>query len=163
MIEGKPSYERVITVSGSGIKEPKNVLVKIGTPVGDILDFCGGVKDNFKEIICGGPMTGKSVFNLDSPVTKTTSGILVFTEEEVTERIESPCIRCSRCVDHCPAHINPTDINHAILKGDVDLCMTLHADQCMECGICSFVCPAKRHLTASIKLAKREIRANQKR
>ena len=162
MIEGKPSYERVITVSGSGIKEPKNILVKIGTPVGDILDFCGGVKENFKEIICGGPMTGKSVFSLDAPVTKTTSGILVFTEEEVTERIESPCIRCSRCVDHCPANINPTDINHAILKGDVDLCSALHADQCMECGICSFVCPAKRHLSASVKLAKREIRANQK-
>ncbi|MEQ3347447.1 electron transport complex subunit RsxC [Peptoniphilus senegalensis] len=162
MIEGKPSYERVITVSGSGIKEPKNVLVKIGTPVGDILDFCGGVKENFKEIICGGPMTGKSVFSLDAPITKTTSGILVFTEKEVTERIESPCIRCSRCVDHCPANINPTDINHAILKGDVDLCINLHADQCMECGICSFVCPAKRHLSASVKLAKREIRANQK-
>lgn len=158
MIEGKPSYERVITVSGSGINKPKNILVRIGTPVEDILDFCGGVKDDFVEIICGGPMTGKSVFNLRSPITKTTSGILVFTSEEVQPEKESPCIRCSRCVDHCPANINPTDINAAILKGDLELCKILKADQCMQCGICSFVCPAKRNLTPSLMLAKRELR-----
>ena len=164
IIKGKSSYERVITVSGTGINTPKNILVKIGTPVKDIIDFCGGVKDNFKEIVCGGPMTGKSVFDLNSPITKTTSGLLVFTEEEVCEMEESPCIRCSRCVDHCPAHINPTDINQAILKGDVSYCDSLHADQCMECGICSFVCPAKRNLAQSVKLAKREIKlgANKK-
>lgn len=160
VMKGKPSYERVITVSGSGIKEPKNVMVKIGTPVGDIIDFCGGLKEDYVEIVCGGPMTGKSVFDLKSPVTKTTSGLLIFTREEVQDVEESPCIRCSRCVDHCPANINPTDINQAIIRGHVDICSELHADQCMECGICSFVCPAKRHLTASIKLAKREIRAN---
>lgn len=160
--KGQPSYERVITVSGSGIETPKNLLVKIGTPVGNILDACGGVKENFVEIICGGPMTGKSVFDMESPITKTTSGILVFTEEEKPPYQESPCIKCSRCVDHCPANINPTDINAAILKGKVDLCSELHADQCMECGICSFVCPAKRHLSESVKLAKREIRARVK-
>ncbi len=158
MVEGKPSYERVITVSGSGINEPKNLLVKVGTPVSDIIDYCGGLKDNYIEIICGGPMTGKSVFDLKSPVTKTTSGILVFTDEEIQNTVESPCIRCSRCVDHCPANINPTDINAAILRDDVELASELHADQCMECGICSFVCPAKRYLSQSIKLAKREIR-----
>ena len=158
VIEGKPSYERVITVSGSGINKPKNILVKIGTSVRDILDFCGGVKDNTVEIVCGGPMTGKSVFDLDSPITKTTSGILVFTDEDIDTYEESPCIRCSRCIDHCPARINPSGINGAILRENVDACIGLHADQCMECGICSFVCPAKRHLTQSIKLAKREIR-----
>ena len=107
-------------------------------------------------------MTGKSVFDLKSPITKTTSGLLVFTKEEVNPGKESPCIRCSRCVDHCPARINPTDINAAILKGNVDICDELHADQCMECGICSFVCPAKRNLTASVKLAKREIKSRVK-
>lgn len=156
--KGTPSYERVITVSGSGIETPKNLVVKIGTPVKDILEACGGVKENFVEIVCGGPMTGKSIFDMDSPVTKTTSGILVFTEKEKPEYEESPCIRCSRCVDHCPANINPTDINAAILRGNVELAAELHADQCMECGICSFVCPAKRYLSESIKLAKREIR-----
>ncbi|UHR03365.1 electron transport complex subunit RsxC [Peptoniphilus sp. GNH] len=163
LIKGKPSYERVITVSGSGINQPKNILVKVGTSVGDILEFCGGMKENYKEIICGGPMTGKSVFDLNSPVTKTTSGILVFTEEEIKNVEESPCIRCSRCIDHCPARINPTDINSAILKENIDLCDALHADQCMECGICSFVCPAKRQLTPSIKLAKRELRSRMTR
>ncbi|WP_071027835.1 electron transport complex subunit RsxC [Peptoniphilus raoultii] len=162
MIEGKPSYERVITVSGSGIKNPKNILVKIGTPVGEILKFCGGLVDDYIEIICGGPMTGKSVFDLNSPITKTTSGILVFTSKEINPIDESPCIRCSRCVDHCPANINPTDINAAILRGKLDICNDLHADQCMECGICSFVCPAKRHLSASVKLAKREIKMAQR-
>ncbi|SHG98938.1 electron transport complex protein RnfC [Anaerosphaera aminiphila DSM 21120] len=163
VIEGRPSYERVITVSGSGINTPKNILVKIGTSVKDIIDFCGGVKDDFIEIVCGGPMTGKSVFDLNSPITKTTSGILVFSNAEVKDDKESPCIKCSRCVDHCPAHINPTEINAAILKGNVDLCDELYADQCMECGICSFVCPAKRNLAQSIKLAKREIKSRVKR
>lgn len=163
MVEGRASYERVITVSGSGINTPKNILVKVGTPVKDIIEFCGGLKDNNIEIICGGPMTGKSVFDLNSPITKTTSGLLAFTDVEIKNDKESPCIRCSRCVDHCPANINPTDINAAILKGDVDFCDELHADQCMECGICSFVCPAKRYLSQSVKLAKREIKMRVKR
>ncbi|MGO1580066.1 MAG: electron transport complex subunit RsxC [Peptoniphilaceae bacterium] len=158
VVEGRPSYERVITVSGKGIKNPKNILVKIGTPVKDIIDFCGGLNDEYVELVCGGPMTGKSVFNLDSPITKTTSGILAFTADEMNYGKESPCIRCSRCIDHCPANINPTDINAAILKDDVEFCDELHADQCMECGICSFICPAKRNLAPSVKLAKREIK-----
>lgn len=163
VVKGKPSYERVITVSGSGINQPKNIMVKIGTTVGDILEFCGGIKDNTVEIICGGPMTGKSVFDLNSPVTKTTSGILAFTDVEIHTTQESPCIKCSRCIDHCPARINPTDINAAILIENIELCDELHADQCMECGICSFVCPAKRHLTPSIKLAKREVKSRMTR
>lgn len=157
--KGYPSFERIITVSGSGIVEPKNLLVKIGTPVKDIIDFCGGIKDNVKELICGGPMTGKGIFDLEAPITKTTSGILAFTEEEIKDDIEGPCIQCGRCVEHCPANINPTSINAAILRNRVDLCKDLHADQCMECGICSFVCPAKRYLSQSMKLAKREVRA----
>ena len=160
--KGLPSIERVITVSGTGIEKPKNIMVPIGTTVGEILEFCGGVKENFVEIVCGGPMTGKSVFDLDSPITKTTSGLLIFTEVEKPEETETPCIKCSRCVDHCPANINPTDINAAILRNRVDLAELYHADQCMECGICSFVCPAKRHLTESVKLAKREIRMGSK-
>ncbi len=163
MIEGKPSYERVMTVSGSGIKNPKNILVKIGTPIEDILEFCGGVKEDYIDLVCGGPMTGKSVFDLKSPVTKTTSGFLVLCASEINAGEESPCIRCSKCVDHCPANIRPTEINLAILKGDVEQCSILHADQCMECGICSFVCPAKRNLSPSMKLAKREIRMNMMR
>ena len=108
-------------------------------------------------------MTGKSVFDLESPITKTTSGILVFTDVEIEQTEESPCIKCSRCIDHCPAKINPTDINASILMGNLDRCDELHADQCMECGICSFVCPAKRYLTQSVKLAKRELRMRTKR
>ena len=117
-----PSLVKEVKVKGSGINTPKNILVKIGTPVKDILDFCGGVKENTLEIICGGPMTGKSVFDLESPITKTTSGILVFTDVEIEQTEESPCIKCSRCIDHCPARINPTDINASILIGDLDRC-----------------------------------------
>lgn len=156
--KGYPSFERIITVSGSGINQPKNIMVKIGTPVQDIIDFCGGLKDDVKEVICGGPMTGKSIFDMNAPITKTTSGILAFTGEEVKDDVEGPCIQCGRCVEHCPANINPTSINAAILRNRVDLCKDLHADQCMECGICSFVCPAKRYLSQSLKLAKREVR-----
>lgn len=160
MIEGIASYQRVITVSGKGIKEPKNILVKVGTSVGDIIDFCGGLEDDYIDIVCGGPMTGKSVFEFKSPITKTTSGLLVLTKEEINYGEENPCIRCARCVEFCPANIRPTEINSAILKNDVDTCKDLYADQCMECGICSYICPAKRNLSASVKLAKREIRMN---
>ncbi len=162
IVKGMPTVNRVITVSGRSIEEPKNLLVPIGTPVKDILAACGGTKEDLVELVCGGPMTGKSIFDLDAPITKTTSGILALSEEEKPAVEESPCIRCSRCVDHCPANINPTGINQAMMKGRVKLAAELHADQCMECGICSFVCPAKRHLSESVKLAKREIRAGIK-
>lgn len=155
---GMPSIERVITVTGAGIKEPKNLIVKVGTSVGDILEFCGGTTEDTVDLVCGGPMTGKSVFDLNSPIIKTTSGILALTAEEKKSGEESPCIQCSRCVDHCPANINPTMINAAILRNRVDLASEYRADQCMECGLCSFICPAKRHLAESVKLAKREIR-----
>lgn len=154
---GMPSIERVITVSGSGIKEPKNLIVKIGTSVGDVLDYCGGVTDDTIEIICGGPMTGKSVFDYNSPLIKTSSGVLAFTDKEVDQSPEGPCIKCGRCVDHCPANINPTNINAAITRERIDLCEEFRADQCMACGICSFVCPAKRRLSESVSLAKREV------
>ncbi|MDO5301047.1 MAG: electron transport complex subunit RsxC [Tissierellia bacterium] len=159
---GMPSIERVLTVSGSGIQNPKNLLVPVGTRVQDILDFCG-VKDGVVDIVCGGPMTGKSVFDTNAPITKTTSGILALTEEEIdTKATSSPCIQCDRCIDHCPANINPTRINAAIERGRIDVCTTFKADQCMECGICSFVCPAKRPLASSVKLAKREVMANKR-
>lgn len=157
--KGMPSIERILTVSGSGIEHPKNLLVRVGTPVQDILDYCG-VKDNVVEFICGGPMTGKSIFDFNSPITKTSSGILAFTDVEIDDMEQGPCIQCGRCVDHCPANINPTRINASILRNRIDKCQEYHADQCMECGICSFVCPAKRYLSESTKLAKREVRAN---
>ncbi|MDO5037608.1 MAG: electron transport complex subunit RsxC [Tissierellia bacterium] len=159
LMTGMPSIERVITVSGSGINEPKNILVKIGTPVKDIIEFCGGTKEGTVEIVCGGPMTGKSVFDLEAPIIKTTSGILAFTDQEVDVTPASPCIACDRCVSHCPANINPTRINAAIERGRIDLCKEYYADQCMQCGVCSFVCPAKRPLCETANLAKREVMA----
>lgn len=160
--KGVPLYERVITVTGEGISEPKNIMARIGTPIRDLIAQCGGFKKNPKVIISGGPMTGTAQFSLDAPVTKSTTGVIVFGEEDVHFYEDYPCIRCGKCVDKCPVFLKPASIYTASMKGKFDLCEQLSADECMECGTCSFVCPSHKPLTESIKHAKREIKLNQK-
>lgn len=162
VLHGKPLYERVVTVTGNGIKEPKNLLVKIGTTLEDVLEQCGGFNGTPGKIIAGGPMTGFTQFTLDTPITKGTTGIIVMTAEESAPAEISPCIKCGKCVEVCPVNLEPFTISAYALKDRFEDTEKLSALSCIECGSCSYICPAKRPLTESIVHAKREITAKRK-
>lgn len=160
--DGKPLYERVITVSGNGVKEPKNLIVKIGTSIGDLIEQCGGFNGNPGKIIAGGPMTGYTQFTTNTPITKGVTAIIVLTEEEAIPSKTTPCIKCGKCVDACPAFLQPLTISAYSLKDMYEEAEAFNALACIECGSCSYICPAKRPLTESIAHAKREITARRK-
>jgi len=151
---GKPLYERLITVSGDFLKEPKNVLVRIGTPIRDLLEFCGfDFKTSAHKVIMGGPMTGVSQYDLDAPVIKGTSGILVLDKRfEIGKELD--CIRCSRCIEACPAGLMPCMIGLAAKNDRFDIATSYDPLDCIECGSCSFMCPSNIPLVQLIKLAK---------
>lgn len=159
---GMPLVERIVTITGAGINNPKNMLIKIGTSFKEIVDQCGGFKGNPQKIIAGGPMMGIAQFYLDVPVIKGTSGILVLGEEESRLPEESNCIRCAKCVGVCPINLMPANLSAYALLNNFAQAESLNAMDCIECGSCSFVCPAKRPLVESIRLAKREIVAKRK-
>lgn len=156
---GKPLIERVVTVSGEGIREPKNLLVKIGTPVSQIIEDCGGIKENAVKIISGGPMMGFAIVSLEMPVTKGTSGITVLTENEIahTEKF-GPCIRCGRCIDACPMGLMPSMLSVYSEKGFFEGAKEYNLFDCFECGCCTFVCPSKRPIVHLIRLAKSQVK-----
>lgn len=160
---GMPLIERVVTVSGKGIKEPKNLLVRIGTSFEDVINQCGGIVGQPDRIISGGPMMGIAQYTTAVPVTKGTSGILVLTEEEVKSPKPNPCIRCGKCVQACPINLMPLFISAHALREDYDATEKLHVLDCIECGSCSFVCPSRRPLRQSIQVAKKEVISKRKR
>lgn len=155
--DGMPLIERVLTISGSGVKESKNVKVKIGTLSRDIVDYCGGIEGDLRKIIFGGPMMGFSSYTLDVPITKGTSGLLLFTDKEVKEYEELPCIRCGRCANSCPIYLMPMFIDMYSRIEDFDKAKDFGALDCIECGACGYVCPSKRYLVQSIRYAKNEL------
>lgn len=157
---GLPSIYRIVTVDGDCVAEPSNVLAPIGTTVGDLVEFCGGLKAVPEKMISGGPMMGAALWSSELPVTKTTSGILLFSEKEAFEKEESPCIRCGRCVRACPSYLMPFGIVAGVKAGRFDEAAGYGAMSCVECGCCAFGCPAKIPLVQYIKLAKSEIRKN---
>lgn len=150
----KPYYEKVITVSGRGIVRPANLRVRIGTRLRDIVDYLGGTKPELARIVMGGPMMGFSISTLDIPVTKTTSGVLFLTQEEIDTRPYSHCIRCGWCVEACPMGLSPSDIAIYVEGGHAGETSQFGLFDCFECGCCAFVCPAKRPLVQFIRLAK---------
>ncbi len=154
---GMPLIERIVTVSGKGIENPMNVVVKIGTSYRDVCQFAGGMKENVSKVISGGPMMGFSQYTLDVPVTKGTSGILFFTEEEDKEYSEQACIKCGKCVSHCPMKLMPFMITEMARIGEMDEAVRYGLKDCMECGSCSFICPQRRHLVQHIRLAKAKL------
>ncbi|MCX5725660.1 MAG: RnfABCDGE type electron transport complex subunit C, partial [Candidatus Saganbacteria bacterium] len=151
---GMPLIERVVTVSGSGIAEPSNLLVRIGTSFQDAIAECGGLKGEIKKILNGGPLMGIAMWSLDVPVIKGVTGILAFTEKECEEVETEPCIRCAKCVDVCPVALLPTLLESYFEAGNIRECRKLGVLDCMECGACSYICPSKRNLVQNIKLAK---------
>ncbi len=160
--EGKPLIERVVTVTGSGINRPANLMVRVGTLVSDVVEACGGLKDNTVKLVIGGPMMGLAQPNSDIPVIKGTSGILALTDQDVYLAESSPCIRCARCVDVCPVYLMPTSIAHASEHGLYKKAEKLNAIDCFECGCCSYICPSKIPLVQLIRIGKAEITKTKK-
>ena len=159
---GMPLIRRIVTVSGSAVKEPRNYSVRIGTPFKALFEKSEGFREEPVKIVMGGPMMGIAQFSIDVPVVKGTSGLLAFTEKEVTLQPESPCIRCGKCLDACPMNLLPLYLNAYAVKNDLDKAEAYHAADCIECGSCSYVCPAKRHLVQTIRVAKQTIIANKR-
>ncbi len=160
MDTGMPLVEKVVTVDGSAVKEPKNVIAPIGASMQSLFDFCGGFKSEPKKVLYGGPMMGIAVPNTDFPVMKNTNAILALDEKDAILPEPTACIRCGSCVDACPLRLMPAAIEAAYNKRNVDRLRELHANLCMECGCCAFVCPAKRMLVQTNKLAKGLIAAD---
>ena len=155
----KPLYERVITVSGGFPNIAKNILVRIGTPIKDILDYCGlSPKFEVYKIVMGGPMIGVAQSNLNAPVIKGTSGILVLDKRFKLKEEELECIRCSKCIEACPAGLMPCMIGLSSKKEKFDIAGSYDPFDCIECGSCSFVCPSNIPLAQLIKLAKNKIK-----
>ena len=151
---GMPLVEKYVTVDGSAVKNPMNVIVPIGTPIRDVIEFTGGFKSEPKKIVMGGPMMGVSVPDLDQPVVKNTGAILCFNEKDARAPETTACIKCGRCINTCPLNLMPANIETAFdLKKPEEL-KVLKVNLCMECGCCAFVCPAKRPLVQVNKLAK---------
>jgi Na+-translocating ferredoxin:NAD+ oxidoreductase subunit C len=150
----RPLYEKVITVSGRGIARPANLLVRIGTRISDIVSFLGGTKPGLAKVVLGGPMMGFAISTLEAPVTKTTSGILFLSEDEVDTRPYGQCIRCGWCVDACPMGLLPNEIGVYVEAGREQDTSQFGVFECFECGCCAYTCPAKRPLVQFIRLAK---------
>ena len=153
----KPLTHRVLTVTGPGVKEPKNLLVPIGTKFQDVIDFCGGITEKAAKIIMGGPMMGLTQPNLNVPVIKGTSGILILEEDSSHLPEEEPCIGCGRCVEVCPVHLLPTTLQLLVNNEKFGEAENLHIMDCIECGSCAFICPANRYLLHGIRFGKRRI------
>ena len=150
---GKPLIERVLTVSGDGVAEPKNLLVRIGTSFAEVLEACGGAHlDGEAKVLMGGPMMGIAQYSLQVPVIKGTSGILVFRRGR--QEKETPCIKCGRCVEVCPMGLMPVRIADYAEKDNFAMCVEYGVKDCIECGACAFVCDTKRPLVHWVKYAK---------
>jgi len=154
---GMPLIERVVTVTGKRVRNPSNLRVKIGTPVKNVIEECGGVDGEIAKVIIGGPMMGIAGWNLDCPVIKCTTAILILTKDEVKEYEPLPCVRCGKCVDVCPHYLLPSMIARFAEFGKWSEAKSYGALDCIECGACAYVCPSKIDLVQLIKLAKSEI------
>ncbi len=157
--QGMPLIRRIVTVSGSAVINPRNYAVRIGTLFSVLFKESGGFKKEPAKIIMGGPMMGKAQYSIDIPVVKGTSALLALAENEISIEEENPCIRCGKCVEACAMHLLPLYISAYAKKSDWEMAEKYNALDCLECGSCSYVCPSKRHIAQSIKIAKQTINA----
>ncbi len=162
METGMPLVEKCLTVDGSGIKEPKNIIAPIGASIKDVVDFAGGFTDDCAKVLYGGPMMGIAVYTTDDPILKNNNAIIALSEKEVKHSEPIPCIHCGRCVAACPMGLNPTTFAKALKVEDKeDRAVSLEdakINLCMECGCCSYVCPSRRPLVQNNRLAKADLK-----
>jgi electron transport complex protein RnfC len=160
VIQGIPLYERVVTVSGPAVKSPKNLLVRIGTPIRMLLEATGTDLSAAKKVIMGGPMMGNTLSDLDAPAIKSTTGILVLTTNQPAVR-RYPCINCGHCVRACPIHLIPSKLAKFVEKEKMEEAIEWNIMDCMECGSCAFVCPSKINLVHFMRLGKFHVQAKR--
>ena len=160
--DNKALSSTVLTISGGGIKTPKNLRIQIGTPLDDIIEYCGGVLDDTVKIVAGGPMMGKIMIGTNSYTRKTNSGYLFLTEKETSLSQPTNCINCSLCAKNCPMRLMPMYIEAFALNGEFEKAEKYGAMNCIECGSCAYNCPAKRSLVQSISMAKSKIKEMKK-
>ncbi len=155
---GMPLIDKRVTVAGAGVQFPKNVRVPIGTPISEVMDFCGGMQEKTTRLLMGGPMMGIAIPDPSLPVLKQNNAFLALTEEELRAHPQSPCLRCGRCVAACPMKLVPTSMADAYIRGDLEELKKRHIMSCMECGTCAYTCPAFRPLVQNFRMAKAAIR-----
>jgi electron transport complex protein RnfC len=160
--KNKPLVERVVTVTGKSVKQPSNFLVRIGTPVIDVLIAAGGVPEDTGKIVSGGPMMGKAIADLDVPVAKGTSGILLIPKEDSMREEVYNCVHCGKCIEACPMGLEPYRLLLLAKKGNHSRAKEEHIIDCIECGSCSFVCPSNRPILDYIRLGKTQLKKQKK-
>lgn len=164
--KNKPLFERVVTVTGKSLTRPGNLLVRIGTPVNQLIEECGGLPEDTSKVIAGGPMMGKSLLNLNVPIVKGTSGVLLMGGREATRGAVQPCIRCAKCVAVCPMGLEPYLLATVSAHGDFERVEREGILACIECGSCMFTCPSHRPILDYVRLGKAKVvamvRARQK-
>ncbi len=158
---GKPLVSRSMTIDGSAIKNPKNVRVPIGTMMDYIIDYCGGFTEEPEKIVCGGPMMGAAITNINYPILKGNNALLAFKKGDLSIKKETDCIRCGRCAAACPLNLVPTNIEKFTKIGDIAKLKHSGAMVCMECGSCAYSCPAGKPLVQHMRLAKAAIREKE--
>jgi H+/Na+-translocating ferredoxin:NAD+ oxidoreductase subunit C len=156
---GIPLVERIVTVTGLGIRKPANLIVPVGTKLRHLIEACGGMTDDAREIVFGGPMMGAAQANLDTPLTKGTTGVIVLAERECKAQASYPCIRCGHCLDACPVFLNPQQLGKLAAVGRYDeMAAEYHLNDCMLCGCCSYVCPSNIPLSQQFAAARVALR-----
>lgn len=160
--EGKPVTTRIISVTGEAVANPKNLEMPLGTSFRELIEFCGGFREQPVKVISGGPMMGVAVRSIDIPVVKSTSGILCLTAQSGCLGDETACIRCGRCATDCPIGLRPYLLNSLVLQNDYDGFEEAGGMNCIECGCCSYVCPANRFLTPSFRDGKNTINVRRR-
>ena len=152
--KNKPLLERIVTITGKSLSNPGNYLVRIGSSVRSLIEAAGGLSDDTGKVVSGGPMMGKAIQNIDVPVVKGMSGIILFPDSESAREEVKPCIRCAKCIAACPMNLEPHLLANASMKAMFELAENEKITDCMECGSCSYVCPAGRPLLDYIRLGK---------
>ncbi len=155
---GLPLIERIVTVSGHGLRRPANLIVPVGTKLRDLLAFCDGVTADASEVIIGGPMMGQAQANLDAPVVKGTTGVVVLAKDETRHEQTWACIHCGRCLDACPVFLNPSTLGELAQARRYDDMAAMHLSDCMLCGSCAYVCPSNIPLAQLFQASKAALR-----
>lgn len=158
---GMPLVTKRVTIDGSAISEAKNVIAPIGTSITDIAEFCGGFTQTPKKALMGGPMMGTALYTLDYPIIKQNNGIIFMGDEEAQAVQMTDCIRCAKCVSACPMNLSPVNLQHFVKARDVDSLNTFGVMNCMECGCCTYSCPAHRPLVQFMRMGKNIVKSGR--